>query len=81
MFGVAYCPKSAGCAIVIPRRSHRRGQGREIMEAFVVFAGAICALVGVSIARFGDSELDQAIKGADKATAQRKKMGKALGHE
>ena len=51
------------------------------MEAFVVFAGAICALVGVSIARFGDSELDQAIKEADKATAQRKKMGEALGHE
>lgn len=51
------------------------------MEAFVVLAGAICALIGISVARWGDSDLDRAIKEADRSTAARKKMGKALGHE
>jgi hypothetical protein len=49
------------------------------MEAFVIFAASICALVGVSVARFGDSELDKALKGIDEETAGRKKMGDALG--
>lgn len=51
------------------------------MEAFVVMASAICALIGVSISRWGDSDLDQAIKEADRASAGRRQMGKALGHE
>jgi hypothetical protein len=51
------------------------------MEAFVVFAAAISALVGVSISRWGDSDLDRAIKEADRASNARQRMGKALGHE
>lgn len=51
------------------------------MEAFVVMASAICALIGVSVSRFGSSDLDRAIKEADRASEGRRKMGKALGHE
>ncbi len=51
------------------------------MEAFVVFASAIGALIGVSISRWGDNDLDRAIKEADKATWSRKRMGEALGRE
>jgi hypothetical protein len=51
------------------------------MEAFVVFASTICALIGVSISRFGSSDLDRAIKEAHRASGARKRMGKALGHE
>lgn len=51
------------------------------MEAFIVLASGICALIGVSVSRFGDSDLDRAIKEADRATQGRRKMGKALGHE
>lgn len=51
------------------------------MEALVVLASGVCALIGVSISRWGQSDLDQAIKEADKASGARKRMGKALGHE
>ena len=51
------------------------------MEAFVVLASTICALIGVSISRWGDADLDQAIKEAHRASSARKRMGKALGHE
>lgn len=51
------------------------------MEAFVVFASAICALIGVGIGRLGDSHVDNALKEADEATSARKRMGKALGHD
>jgi hypothetical protein len=51
------------------------------MEAFILMASTICALIGVSISRFGSSDLDRAIKEADRASAGRRAMGKALGHE
>jgi hypothetical protein len=51
------------------------------MEAFILMASVICALIGVSISRFGSSDLDRAIKEADRASAGRRAMGKALGHE
>lgn len=51
------------------------------MEAFIVLASGVCALIGVSVSRWGDSHLDHAIKEADRASSARKRMGKALGHE
>jgi hypothetical protein len=58
-----------------------QAEGEEEMEAFVLMASVICALIGVSISRFGDSDLDRAIKQADRASAGRRAMGKAIGHE
>jgi len=51
------------------------------MEAFIVFASAICALIGVGIGRLGDASLDHELREVDQQSKARKKMGKALGHE
>lgn len=51
------------------------------MEAFIVLASGICALIGVNIARLGSSELDRAIKQAHKSDHDRKALAKALGYE
>lgn len=57
------------------------GREGEKMEALVVLASGVCALIGVNISRWGDSDLDRAIREADRASDARRRMGKALGHE
>lgn len=51
------------------------------MEAFILLASGVCALIGVNLARFGDSELDRAIRQANKSDHDRKALAKALGYE
>lgn len=64
-----------------PRRSRPTGAGKEPMEAFIILASGVCALIGVNLARFGNSDLDRAIRQANKSDHDRKAIAKALGYE
>jgi hypothetical protein len=51
------------------------------MEAFILLASGISALVGVNLAHWGNRELDRDLKDAEQATHDRKALAKALGYE
>ena len=52
-----------------------------MMEAQLMFWIILCTLIGVSIARIGNNEFDSVVKEIDQAVADRKAMGRAIGHE
>ena len=51
------------------------------MEAFIVLASGICALVGVNLANWGNQPAERDRREIEQATHDRKALAKALGYE
>jgi hypothetical protein len=70
-----------GVPSLSPGAPHDGARGKEMMEAQLMFWTILCTLIGVSIARIGNNEFDSVVKEIDQAVADRKAMGRAIGHE